>query len=111
MAESIRFHLDENVDRVIASGLRRRAIDVTTTKDAGLLGATDAQQLDYARREGRVIFTQDTDFLVIASKTVEHAGIVYARKGTRTNRQLIESLELIHRVLDSDDMLGHVEFV
>jgi hypothetical protein len=23
MAESIRFHLDENVDRVIASGLRR----------------------------------------------------------------------------------------
>jgi predicted nuclease of predicted toxin-antitoxin system len=111
MAEGIRFHLDENVDRAIASGLRRRAIDVTTTKDAGLLGATDVQQLDYARREGRVMFTQDADFLIIASNTAEHAGIVYARKGTRTHRQIIESLELIHHVLDSDDMPGHVEFI
>jgi hypothetical protein len=39
MAEGIRFHLDENVDRAIALGLRRRAIDVTTTKDAGLCRA------------------------------------------------------------------------
>ena len=29
MAESIRFHLDENANNAIADGLRRRGIDVT----------------------------------------------------------------------------------
>jgi hypothetical protein len=42
VAEVIRFHLDENVDLAIASGLRRRGIDVTTSKEAGLIGASDS---------------------------------------------------------------------
>lgn len=62
MAEVIRFHLDENVNLAIASGLRRRGIDVTTSGEAGLIGASDNEQLQYARREGRVIVSQDTDF-------------------------------------------------
>ena len=111
MPDGIRFHMDENVMSAIAVGLRRRGIDVTTTKDAGLLGATDSQQLDFARREGRVIFTQDADFLVIASNTREHPGIVHVRKGARTNRQIIEAMELIHHILAPEDMLGHVEFL
>lgn len=111
MAEGIRFHLDENINLLIVSALRQRGIDVTTTKDAGLLGASDLEQLAYARREGRAIFTQDTDFLVIASQTEEHAGIVYARKGTRSNRQVIEGLELIHNVLTPEDMFGHLEYL
>lgn len=43
MARTIRFHLDENVHRAIAEGLRRRGIDVTTTPEVGLLNATDDQ--------------------------------------------------------------------
>lgn len=38
---AIRLHLDEHVDHEIATGLRTRGIDVTTTTDAGLLGADD----------------------------------------------------------------------
>jgi hypothetical protein len=45
MPRTIRFHLDENCAHSIAAGLRRRGIDVTTTRDAGLLGATDEYQL------------------------------------------------------------------
>lgn len=36
MLETIRFHMDENVNTAIADGLRRRGIDVTTTAKAGL---------------------------------------------------------------------------
>ena len=39
--EKIRFHCDEQVERAIAEALRRRGIDVTTTPEARLLGATD----------------------------------------------------------------------
>ena len=49
MLMEIRFHLDEHVDHDIARGLRHRGIDVTTTTDAGLLEADDAQHIVYAR--------------------------------------------------------------
>ena len=42
-------HLDENVDHVVAQGLRLRGMDVTTTTDANLIGATDDQQLSFVR--------------------------------------------------------------
>jgi predicted nuclease of predicted toxin-antitoxin system len=65
MPRTIRFHLDENCAGAIARGLRRRGIDVTTTYEAGLLGAADAEQVAYALLLGRVIFTQASDFLRI----------------------------------------------
>jgi hypothetical protein len=37
MSQTIRFHLDENVNGAIADGLRRRGIDVTNTPEAELI--------------------------------------------------------------------------
>jgi hypothetical protein len=48
MPRTIRFHLDENCDRAIAEGLRRRGIDVTTTPDVGLMSASDEQQVAHS---------------------------------------------------------------
>jgi predicted nuclease of predicted toxin-antitoxin system len=52
MPQTIRFHLDEHCPTALAEGLRRRGIDVTTTPEAGLMQATDEEQLAFARREG-----------------------------------------------------------
>jgi hypothetical protein len=41
----------------------------------------------------------------------QHAGIAYYRQGARTIGQLVESLVLIHEVLDADEMVGRVEFL
>lgn len=111
MTDGIRFHLDENVPRAIAIGLRQRNIDVTTTHDANLIGSTDAEQLAYAVNEGRIIFTQDTDFLIMASEGHSHPGIVYARKAHRSIGQIVRSLELIHGVLTVEEMVGHIEYI
>jgi predicted nuclease of predicted toxin-antitoxin system len=60
---AIRFHLDEHISGHIASGLRRRNIEVTTAAEAGLIGATDTAHLEFAASSGRVVVTQDDDFL------------------------------------------------
>jgi predicted nuclease of predicted toxin-antitoxin system len=73
MARTIRFHLDENCHPAIAGGLRRHGVDVTTTPDVGLLHASDEKQIAYALPLGRVIFTQDRDFLKIHAASVPHA--------------------------------------
>jgi predicted nuclease of predicted toxin-antitoxin system len=79
MPRTIRFHLDENCPRAIASGLRRRGIDVTTSGETGRLGVDDLQQNAYALAEGRMIFTQDEDFLAIHAAGIPHPGIAFCK--------------------------------
>ena len=56
MSDRIKFHLDENVSNAIAQGLRRRGIDVTTTPEVDLIGASDEEQLQFAVSQDRVNF-------------------------------------------------------
>jgi predicted nuclease of predicted toxin-antitoxin system len=110
MPKTIRFHLDEHVARAVADGLRRRGADVTTTADAGLLGVTDVQQLAYALAEGRVFFTEDRDFLALATPG-EHAGIAYCDQNSRSIGQIVRGLELIWEVYEPHEMRNRVEFL
>jgi len=107
----IRFHLDENVDHAVAHGLRLRAVDVTTSTDANLVGATDNDQLSFALRENRVIFTQDQDFLRHHQAGVEHAGIVYCKQGSRSVGDIVRFLHFMNDCLELADMYGQLEFL
>ncbi|MFQ4142653.1 DUF5615 family PIN-like protein [Chlorogloeopsis sp. ULAP02] len=111
MSGKIKFHLDENVSNVIADGLRRRGIDVTTTPEQGLISVSDEQQLAFTLAESRVIFTQDADFLRFHQAGVTHAGIVYCSQGSRSIGEIIRSLILIWEWLDVEEMRGRVEFI
>lgn len=111
MSSRIRFHLDENVDPAIALGLRRYGIHVTTTKDAQLRSQPDEIQLKFIQESQRVFFTQDADFLVIASRGRDHPGIAYCKKGTRSIGEIIAALILIYEVMTSVEMIGNVEFL
>ena len=73
----IRYHLDEHIDSAVAAGLRLRGVDVTTTIEQGLDGASDSRQMEFARGQGRVLVTCDSDFLALANSGVPHAGIVF----------------------------------
>jgi predicted nuclease of predicted toxin-antitoxin system len=73
----IKFYLDENVANAVAEVLRTRDIDVLTTPEAGRQSLPDEDHLAFALLQQRVLVTQDEDFLILASKTTEHAGIAY----------------------------------
>jgi hypothetical protein len=111
MPRTIRFHLDENCAKAIAKGLRRREIDVTTTSEAGLLGATDGEQAAYALAEAPVIFTQDRYFLRIRAAHLSHAGIAYCEKGTRSIGEIIDGLTLLWEICETADMLDRIEYI
>jgi predicted nuclease of predicted toxin-antitoxin system len=95
----------------LAVGLRRRGIDVTSTPESGLLEATDEVQTAHALNEGRVIFTQDEDFLAIHASGAPHPGIAYCKKDTRSIGEIIRGLILIWEVYDPDDMAGRIEYL
>lgn len=107
----IRFLLDENVPHAIARGLRLRGVEVATTSETGLLSVDDDAIAEFALEGGYVIFTQDDDFLRIASKGAEHGGIVYAKQGSRTLGEIIRYLVLMADCLEPSDMKDKVEFL
>jgi predicted nuclease of predicted toxin-antitoxin system len=82
MPQTIRFHLDETCRHALADGLRLRGIDVTTTPDVGLLGATDPVQLAHAESQNRVLFTHDGDFIALHNFGIQHSGIVYCHRAS-----------------------------
>jgi hypothetical protein len=108
--EQISFYLDEHIHRAVADGLRHRGVNVLTVQEAGKNGVSDRQQLSFALSEGRVMVTMDSDFLLLASEGVSHAGIAYANS-QRAIGDLIGSLILIYDVLAAAEMTNHVEYV
>jgi hypothetical protein len=59
----------------------------------------------YALAEGRVIFTQDDDFLRHHHAGIPHAGIVYSKQGSRSIGEIVCYLKLMNDCLDVEDML------
>jgi predicted nuclease of predicted toxin-antitoxin system len=111
MPKTLRFHLDENVDPRVADGLRLHAIDVTTADNAGLLGASDLEHLAYIVRTGRVMMTQDTDFLRLAAAGHDHPGIVFTYARTRSVGDIIRGIRLIWELLEPDEMRNRIEYL
>ncbi|MCL4204180.1 MAG: DUF5615 family PIN-like protein [Pirellulaceae bacterium] len=107
----IRYHLDEHLDPAIAAGLRRRGVDVTTTVEAGLSGASDFEQLAFATRNHRVLVTRDTDFLALSAEGMSHGGIAFWHSRHRSVGQLILDLTLLWRVYAAEDMANRVEYL
>jgi predicted nuclease of predicted toxin-antitoxin system len=110
MARTIRFHLNEHVAHAVADGLRRLGVDVTTTTDAGLIGATDAQHLAFASADNRVLFTEDRDFLAMAASQ-PHLGIAFCDQNTRRIGRIVRALELICDTYEPGEMKNRVEFI
>jgi|SRR6266446_275320 len=111
MPPALRYHLDEHVDPVIADGLRRRDIDVTTTVEAGLRSATDEEHVGFARTQQRVIVSSDRDFLVLARRGTAHAGMVYYQQGRYASGEVIRRLVRLWEQRTPEEMQHHVEFL
>jgi predicted nuclease of predicted toxin-antitoxin system len=99
------------MDPAVAEGLRRRGIDVTTTVEAGLMGAADEEQLTYSTANGRVFVTRDRHFLVLHSQRVSHAGIAYWHLKRRNVGRLVLDLTLLWRAVAAEDVQGRVEYL
>jgi Domain of unknown function (DUF5615) len=111
MPKTIRFHLDENCDAAIAAGLQLHGVDVTTTADAGLGGAIDEEHVAFGLADGRVIFTHDSDFVILHHTGIMHAGISYCHQQRHSLGEVIRRLVLIWEVYETDEFRNHLEYL
>jgi predicted nuclease of predicted toxin-antitoxin system len=105
--------MDHNVHAGITQGLRDRDVDCLTAMEDSRASADDTAILLRAAALDRVVFTQDVDFLVIASAWIASghpfAGVIYASQMGITIGHAITDLELFAKALDQEDMRNVLE--
>ncbi len=109
--ERIRFHLDEGVNPNIAVALRRHGVDVTTTVEAGLRTRSDPAHWTHAQCQTRVIVTHDADFLRLARRDFNHAGIAYCTPKKRTLGAIVRRLINTYDEKMPEQMMGQVVYL
>ena len=112
---SVALYMDEHVPRAITTALRLRDVDVLTAQEDGLRNTPDTVLLDRATVLGRVVFSQDMDFLIEAQRRqavgVPFSGVIYVHQMRLTIGACVKDLELIATAADPVDLLNRVEFL
>lgn len=80
---TLKFYTDTHIAKAVALQLRNRSVDIIRCEEVDMAEAEDFEHLEYATREGRVIITNDEDFLALDATWREqgktHAGIMHCR--------------------------------
>jgi len=112
---SLRLYLGVHVPFAITAGLELRQVDVLTAQADQTILLSDPDLLDRAGEPGRVIFTQDEDFLRKAQRRQSageyFAGVIYAHQLNVTIGQCVNDLELIAKVYEPEDILNQGEYL
>mgnify|MGYP005864184487 CR=1 FL=1 len=95
-------YMDVHVPMSITRALRRRGFDILTAQDDGAARLPDPDLLDRVTDLGRMLFTQDGDFLAEFARRqrvgLPHASIIYAHQFEpigRCVRDLVIILEAV----------------
>lgn len=112
---SIALYMDHHVPRAITIGLRLQGVDVLTAFDDGASQLDDAALLNRATELGRVLFTQDDDLLIEATRRqkegIHFSGVIYAHQLHISIGACIRDLSLISQAGEPEDMIDQVQFL
>jgi predicted nuclease of predicted toxin-antitoxin system len=108
-------YMDVHIPIAITEGLRRRTIDVLRSQEDGTTEMDDEPLLDRAAELGRLLFTQDEDFLRIAAERQQSGspfvGILYAHQQGASLGRLIEDIELIANCGELEELSNRVTYL
>ena len=109
----VRFLGDENIERAIVEGVRRREpeIDIKGAAEAGILGAPDSEVLAAAASEKRVLVTHDVrtmpyhfaDFVAES----DSAGVIVVTQNVRIG-WIVDELVGIWQVSGAEDWVNQI---
>jgi hypothetical protein len=107
--------MDVHVPLSVTLALRQRGVDVLTSQDDGTTTHDDEPLLARAAELGRVLFSQDEDFLRIAALWQQQGrpfpGVLFsAQQGVSLGR-LIDDLELVATCCEPEELQSRVIYL
>ena len=109
---AVSLYLDVHVPLAIAQQLQRRGVDVVHAAEEGTQELEDEELLELATSQGRVVFTQDIGFRVMAEdwqrQGKSFAGLFYGHQLGAAIGQWVMDLELIAKASEPDEWANTV---
>lgn len=110
----IELYLDEDVDVLVAQLLRARGYSAVTTQDAGLLGASDEEQLDFATSRQLALVTHNRAHFEEQIRQrfatgKHHGGIIIASR--HEPQEIVRRLLIILDSTTADEMENQVRYI
>ncbi len=107
--------MDVHVPMAVTEALRRRGLDVLTSQDDGTATLDDESLLSRAVGLGRVLLSQDQDFLRIAEQWQQQSrpfpGIVFAAQWGVSLGGLVNDLELLLTCCEPEELRDRVTYL
>ena len=108
-------YVDVHVPMAVTEALRRRGLDVLTSQDDGTPRLDDEALLARAAELGRVLFSQDQDFLRIAAQWQQQGrpfpGVLFAAQQGVSLGGLADDLELLLTCCDPEELRDRVTYL
>lgn len=114
---AIKLHLDEDADsHALLRALRHRGLDVSSSRELGLLRLSDEEQLTWASEQGRTIYTYNaSDFCRLHSEFLRrkrhHAGLIIGDQQAVAVGEEMRRLLRISEARTAADMRDTLEFL
>ena len=107
-------YVDEDVDILVSTLLLAQGIDATTTREQGMLGKTDREQLAYAASVERCILTHNrVDFerlhLEFMADERQHSGIIITPQ--RSVYEIVQRVAILLDTLTADEIANQLLYV
>ncbi len=111
----MRFYFDEHIKDAIAQALLRLNHHVLTVQGDGHGGRPDPEILARATQLGRLLFTQDKDFLKIARDAqiggIHFCGILYCHQPKLSVGAIVADLSMLAEFGDPKDYENQVTYL
>lgn len=112
--EKISFYLDEHIQTSLAEALRLRNADVLTTQEAGNIAFNDYEQISFAHKKGRVLFSYNKKDLArihyeFMKNNRSHSGIVLSDQ--LSVGQVLKRLMKLYFTLSKEEMRNRLEYL
>ena len=112
---SVPFYFDHNMPVPVAAALRGCGVDVLMARDDGYDRRPDTDLLERTAELGRVVVSQDYDFLRIVQEWQEagrsFSGLVFCRLSRGSTGIIIDDLELVARAMSTDEIANTVVWI
>ncbi len=109
---TVALYMDHNVIRAVVEGCRAAGLEVLTAFEDGWHEQSDVDILGRAGVLGRVVFTQDTDFIVLATERqtggIPFPGVIFGKHGSMPIRKVIDDLKLICHTLAVEELANQL---
>ena len=113
----IRLYVDEDAsEHAVIRGLLARGVDILTTAEAERLGTSDPEQLDFAAKQARAIYTFNVgDFARLHRAYMEqgrdHHGIVVIPDQRCSLGEKIRRIARLVASVSAADMVNRIEYL